>query len=180
MIATGTLAALALAAALVTTETRRLARPFPFPRDRRLYLILPASGVEPTLRAVIAPAKIYRSAYGASTQIVVARRLATKSMPAKTSLSRRPAQRHRQDNAVSRPHRRGDSRRGASGAWTRRVWLISNRKCRRIPTQTIFEVVAGGIGGVGRILTEYHNLTLHDGQARREDRCARWPSFRDA
>ena len=34
--------------------------------------------------------------------------------------------------------------------------------------QTIFEVVAGGIGELGTLLTEYHNLTLHDGLAQRE------------
>ena len=34
--------------------------------------------------------------------------------------------------------------------------------------QTIFEVVASGIGELGTLLTEYHNLTLHDGLAQRE------------
>ena len=34
--------------------------------------------------------------------------------------------------------------------------------------QTIFEVVAGGIGELGTLLTEYHNLTLRDGLAQRE------------
>ena len=34
--------------------------------------------------------------------------------------------------------------------------------------QTIFEVVAGGIGELGALLTEYHNLTQHDGLAQRE------------
>jgi ATP-binding cassette subfamily F protein uup len=34
--------------------------------------------------------------------------------------------------------------------------------------QTIFEVVASGIGEVGTLLTEYHKLTLHDGLAQRE------------
>ena len=34
--------------------------------------------------------------------------------------------------------------------------------------QTIFEVIAGGIGELGTLLTEYHNLTLHDGLAQRE------------
>jgi ABC transport system ATP-binding/permease protein len=34
--------------------------------------------------------------------------------------------------------------------------------------QTIFEVVAGGIGELGTLLAEYHNLTLHDGLAQRE------------
>ena len=34
--------------------------------------------------------------------------------------------------------------------------------------QTIFEVVAGGIGELGTLLTEYHNLTQRDGLAQRE------------
>ena len=34
--------------------------------------------------------------------------------------------------------------------------------------QTIFEVVAGGLGELGALLTEYHNLARHDGLARRE------------
>src|SRR5258705_846302 len=34
--------------------------------------------------------------------------------------------------------------------------------------QTIFEVVAGGIGELGALFTEYHNLTQHDGLAQRE------------
>jgi ATP-binding cassette subfamily F protein uup len=34
--------------------------------------------------------------------------------------------------------------------------------------QTIFEVVAGGIGELGALLTEYHNLTQRDGLAQRE------------
>ena len=34
--------------------------------------------------------------------------------------------------------------------------------------QTIFEVVAGGIGELGTLLTEYHNLTQRDGLSQRE------------
>jgi len=34
--------------------------------------------------------------------------------------------------------------------------------------QTIFEVVAGGLGQLGTLLTEYHNLSHHDGLAQRE------------